>query len=111
MRNAKATASEIRAIVAEHPRLVELRGFARKMVDHGRSSVMGYGAYVIEREDPELAAGFLAALETGANLPPGHPILLLRRALQRLRRNKASQEEQLAALLEGWARYRARPNG
>jgi hypothetical protein len=109
MRNAKATASEVREIVAEHPRLVELRGFARKMVDHGRSSVMGYGAYVIEREDPALAASFLEGLETGANLTPGHPILLLRRALQRLRRNKAPQDEQLAVLLEGWARYRSRP--
>jgi hypothetical protein len=109
MRNAKATASEIREIVAGHPRLVELRGFARKMVDHGRSSVMGYGAYVIEREDPVLAASFLAGLETGANLPPGHPILLLRRTLQRLRRNKAPQDEQLAVLLEGWARFKSRP--
>jgi hypothetical protein len=68
---AKATASEIRDIVAGHPRLMELRGFGRKMVDHGRASVMGYGAYVIERTDPVLGRKFLRALETGAGLPQG----------------------------------------
>ena len=107
-RHAKATASEIRAIVEEHPRLLELRGFARKMVDYGRASVMGYGAYVIERADPAVARDFLRALESGAELPAGHPVLVLRRALQRLRREKAPQEDQLAALLAGWERYRSR---
>ena len=107
-RHAKATASEIRAIVADHPRLLELRGFGRKMVDHGRASVMGYGAYVIERSDPVRGPDFLRALETGADLATGHPILVLRRQLQRLRRDKVPQEDQLAALLAGWERYRGR---
>jgi hypothetical protein len=35
-------------------------------------------------------------------------VLALRRQLQRLRHDKASQEEQLAALLAGWERYRNR---
>lgn len=105
---AKATASEIRGIVASHPRLLELRGFARKMVDHGRASVMGYGAYVIERADPRLGKEFLQALATGAGLPPGHPVLALRRQLQRMRRDEASAEQQLAALLAGWERFRGR---
>ncbi|MFC7474710.1 hypothetical protein ACFQS7_10120 [Dankookia sp. GCM10030260] len=108
-RHAKATAAEIRSIVAEHPRLLELRSFGRKMIDHGRASVMGYGAYVIERSDPARAAEFLRALETGAELAAGHPILVLRRQLQRLRRDKVPQEDQLAALLAGWERCRGRP--
>jgi len=108
-RHAKATASEIRAIVADHPRLLELRSFGRKMVDHGRASVMGYGAYVIERADAVRGPEFLRSLESGGELPAGHPILMLRRQLQRLRRDKVPQEEQLAALLTGWERYRGRP--
>jgi hypothetical protein len=79
------------------------------MIDHGRASVMGYGAYVIERSDPVRGPEFLRALETGAELAAGHPILLLRRQLQRLRREKVPQEDQLAALLAGWERFRGRP--
>ena len=108
-RHTEATASEIKAIVADHPRLLELRSFGRKMVDHGRASVMGYGAYAIERSDPQRGPEFLRALESGADLPAGHPILMLRRQLQRLRRDKAPQEDQLAALLGGWERFRNRP--
>jgi hypothetical protein len=108
-RHKRASTAEIRAILTQHPRLVELRGFARKMVEYGRSSVMGYGAYVIERDDPRLAAGFLHALSTGTDLSAGHPILALRVTLQRLRRENASQVEQLNALLAGWRRYKAHP--
>jgi hypothetical protein len=109
VRYKRASATEIREILTQHPRLIELRGFARRMVSFGRSSVMGYGAYVIEREDPKLGNIFLEALVTGADLPAGHPILLLRNGLQRLRRENASQAEQLAALLNGWRRYRLHP--
>ncbi|MFC7552398.1 hypothetical protein ACFQU7_09205 [Pseudoroseomonas wenyumeiae] len=91
------------------PRLIELRSFARRMVEYGRSSVMGYGAYVMEREDPETAEIFLKALSTGADLGQGHPILALRNTLQRLRREGASQPDQLATLLAGWRRYRSHP--
>lgn len=105
----RASAAEIREILQQHPRLIELRGFARRMVEHGRSSVMGYGAYVIERENPGLGGVFLAALATGTNLAAGHPVLATRAALQRLRREGASQDEQLAALLAGWRRYKVHP--
>lgn len=108
-RHKRASPAEVRSILAQHPRLVELRGFARKMVEYGRSSVMGYGAYVIERDDPRLAAGFLHALSTGADLSAGHPILALRVTLQRMRRDNATQLEQLNALLAGWRRYKAHP--
>ncbi|RKK01648.1 hypothetical protein EBE87_27175 [Pseudoroseomonas wenyumeiae] len=108
-RHKRASAAEIREILTQHPRLIELRGFARRMVDFGRSSVMGYGAYVIERDDPRLAPGFLQALTTGADLPPGHPALTTRTSLQRLRRDRAGQDEQLATLLAGWRRYKALP--
>jgi hypothetical protein len=106
MRGKRATADEVQAILQEFPRLIGLRSYARKMVEFGRSSVMGYGAFVIERDDPQLAPDFLQALLTGANLPPGHPILALRSTLQRLRRENASQAEQLNALLAGWRRYK-----
>ena len=109
MRHKRASAAEIREILTQHPRLIELRGFARRMVDFGRSSVMGYGAYVIERDDPRLASSFLQALTTGADLPPGHPALTTRTTLQRLRRERAGQDEQLSALLSGWRRYKAQP--
>lgn len=102
----RASRSEIADILRNHPRLMELRSFARRMVEYGRSSVMGYGAYVIERDDPDLAEQFLHALSTGADLAAGHPVLGLRSQLQRLRRDEVSQEEQLAALLAGWRRYK-----
>ena len=105
----RAGAAEIREILTQHPRLIELRGFARRMVEYGRSSVMGYAAYVMEREDPETAEIFLQALSTGADLGQGHPILTLRNTLQRLRREGASQTDQLSTLLSGWRRYRAHP--
>jgi hypothetical protein len=108
MHNAKADAAEVAAILAEHPRLLALRGFARRMGDFGRASVIGYAAYVMERENAGLAADFLASLESGAGQRPGHPILTLRGTLQRLRGKKASQSEQLATLLAGWERFKAR---
>ena len=107
-RNAKATAAEIQEIVNRHPRLLMLRSFARKLACFGRASVIGYAAYVMERDDAALAPLFLAALETGADQRPGHPILALRGALQKLRGNKAPQSEQLAVLLAGWERFKAR---
>ena len=102
----RASATEIREILQQHPRLIELRSYARRMVEHGRSSVMGYGAYVIERENALLGGIFLEALATGTDLAAGHPVLATRATLQRLRRERASQEEQLAALLAGWRRYK-----
>jgi hypothetical protein len=105
----RAGAAEIREILTQHPRLIELRSFARRMVEYGRSSVMGYGAYVMEREDAETATIFLKALSTGADLAEGHPILGLRNTLQRLRREGASQTDQLSTLLAGWRRYRNHP--
>jgi hypothetical protein len=107
-RSAKATAAEIQQIIAQHPRLLLLRSFARKMGYFGRASVIGYAAYVMERENKALASHFLAALETGADQGPGHPILALRGTLQSLRTSKALQSEQLAALLGGWERFKAR---
>jgi hypothetical protein len=108
-RHKRASGAEIHEILTQHPRLIALRGFARRMVDFGRSSVIGYAAYVMEREDPHLAPEFLQALVTGADLPPGHPALATRSTLQRLRRERASQDEQLAALLAGWRRFKAQP--
>lgn len=106
--NATASVAEIHQIIKEHPRLLTLRGFARKMGHFGRASVIGYGAYVIERDNPRLAQRFLESFETGANLGPGHPILALRSVMQKLRNDKASQAEQLAALLAGWERFKER---
>ncbi len=107
-RNAKATAAEIQDIIKEHPRLLILRSFARKMGHFGRASVIGYAAYVMERDNAVLAAQFLHALETGADQGPNHPILALRGTLQALRTAKAPQDEQLATLLNGWDRFKAR---
>ncbi|MDB5396943.1 MAG: hypothetical protein JWM91_4449 [Rhodospirillales bacterium] len=108
MRSAKATAAEIQQIISEHPRLLVLRSFARKMGHLGRASVIGYAAYVMERDDSVLAPTFLAALENGSDQRPGHPVLALRAALQKSRGNKASQSEQLSLLLAGWERFKAR---
>jgi len=108
MHNAKATAAEIQQIILEHPRLLVLRSFARRMGHFGRASVIGYAAYVMERDDAGLAAKFLAALETGADQRPGHPILALRGVLQKLRSDKAPQAEQLGTLLAAWERFKTR---
>lgn len=109
-RNAKPTPSEVTRIVEQHPRLLELRTFGRKMVEFGRGSVLAYAAYCIEREDAELGRLFLERFETGAELPRGHLILELRRRLQILRRERASQEEQLREILAAWARFRQKPD-
>ena len=101
-----ATAAEIQQILADYPRLRELRGLARRMVGMARASVIGYFAFVVERDNPALASVFLNGLETGADLPRGHPILALRTTLLRLRGESASQEQQMAALLDGWRRFK-----
>jgi hypothetical protein len=111
MHKAKASAAEIAQIIAEHPRLLVLRSFARRMGSFGRASVIGYAAYVMERDDAALAGQFLASLESGADQRPGHPILALRGTLQKLRGNKASQSEQLAMILAGWERFKVRHHG
>ncbi|WP_298263519.1 hypothetical protein [Acidocella sp.] len=108
MPRAKANAVEISQIIAEHPRLLELRGFARRTIRYGRASVMGYAAYVMEREDAALAARFIAILEDTAPRRAGHPLLALCMKLQAQRRRKTPQAEQLATLLAGWTRFKAR---
>ncbi|MCR0985093.1 hypothetical protein [Roseomonas populi] len=107
VRAKKATPAEIQQILDRHPRLLVLRSFGRRMIDYGRASVMGYAAYVIERDDPTKAASFLRAIETGANLAEGHPVLALREQMQKLRRERAAQDEQFEALIEGWQRFKA----
>ncbi len=107
-RGKKATAAELRQILADFPRLLALRGFARRMLAFGRASVMGYGAFVIERDNPAIGERFLKALETGANLPEGDSVLALRETLRGLRQRQAPPDQQLAALLGGWERYKAR---
>lgn len=105
---AKATAAEIAEIIEAHPRLAELRTYARRLVDYCRPSVMIYATYVIEREDPEAGRAFLDAFEAGSDATPRSPIGALRRQMARLRRTKASKEALLEAFLKGWVRYRAR---
>jgi hypothetical protein len=105
---AKASTAEITQIVAAHPRLLVLRSFARRMALYGRASVLGYAAYVMERDDAALAASFLAVLEDGAAQHPGHPLRALCATLQAQRRRKAPQAKQLATLLAGWEQFKAR---
>lgn len=109
-RNAKPTPSEIIRIVEQHPRLLELRTFGRKMVEFGRSSVLTYAAYRIERENPELGRTFLERFETGADLPRGHLILELRRRMQVLRRERVSQEVELREFMQAWERFQEKPD-
>jgi hypothetical protein len=105
--NATPTAAEIRDVIQEHPALLRLRGFARKMVRYGRSSALAYAAYRILRDDPDLGKVFLDRLETAANLPAGHVILRLRDRLIDLR--KADQNVQIDEVLGAWARFRKKP--
>ncbi|MFC0406717.1 GAF domain-containing protein [Roseomonas elaeocarpi] len=111
MRAKKATPAEVQQILDRHPRLLALRGFGRRMIAYGRASVMGYAAYVVEREDPAMAGLFLRALETGANLAEGHPVLALRDQMQSLRREQATQDKQFEALMDGWRRFKAYQSG
>jgi hypothetical protein len=105
--DARPTASEIRTVIAEHPGLLRMRGFARKLVRYGRSSALVYAAYRVLRDDPRLGAVFLERLETAANLPAGHVILRLRDRLIDLR--KADQNAQIDEILGAWERFRKRP--
>lgn len=105
---AKASAEELREILAAHPRLIELRTLARRAVELGRASVLGYSAYVIERENADLSQPFLDGLFGVGPAPVGSSVATLRRRLLRMRLNRASQEEQLSAILETWSLVRAR---
>lgn len=106
MQRAKASAAEIRQIIAEHPQLLVLRSLARRLRQYGRASVMGYAAYVMARDDAALAPLFFAMLEDHAAHQPGHPMRAFGTALQALRRRKAPPETQLATLLAGWERFK-----
>lgn len=110
IRNAKPTPSEVMKIVEQHPRLLELRTFGRKMIEFGRGSVLAYAAYCIERDDPALGRVFLERFETGADLPRGHLILELRKRMQILRRERVSQDDQLKEMLGAWTRFRENPD-
>ncbi|MFC3126141.1 hypothetical protein ACFOD4_13820 [Pseudoroseomonas globiformis] len=109
-RNAKPTPAEVMKIVEQHPRLLEMRTFGRKMIEFGRGSVLAYAAYCIERDDPELGRIFLERFETGADLPRGHLILELRKRMQILRRERTGQDDQLREVLSAWARFREHPD-
>jgi hypothetical protein len=110
VRNAKPTPAEVMKIIEQHPRLLEMRTFGRKMIEFGRGSVLAYAAYCIERDDPEMSRVFLERFETGADLPRGHLILELRKRMQIMRRERTSQEEQLKELLGAWARFKESPD-
>jgi hypothetical protein len=104
---AMPTAAEIREVIQEHPDLLRLRGFARKLTRYGRSSALAYAAYRILRDDPRLGQVFLDRLETAANLPPGHIIIRLRDRLIDLR--KADQNAQIDEVLNAWAKFQKKP--
>lgn len=110
VRNAKPTPAEVMKIIEQHPRLLEMRTFGRKMIEFGRGSVLAYAAYCIERDDPELGRVFLERFETGADLPRGHLILELRKRMQIMRRERTSQDEQLKELLGAWERFKQNPD-
>jgi hypothetical protein len=105
--NARPTASEIRDVIRDHPELIRLRGFARKLVRYGRASALVYAAYHIMRDNRALGRVFLDRLETAANLPAGHIILRLRDRLIDLR--KADQNTQIDEILAAWDRFQKRP--
>jgi len=108
-REKRPSTAEVRQILRDHPRLLALRGLARRLVAFGRASVLGYGAYVIERDRADLAGAFFAALESDAGQSPADPMVALRETLHRMRREHTSQEAQLAALLAGWERFKQGP--
>jgi hypothetical protein len=68
-----------------------------------------YCAYVVSREHKRLAEVWLERLETGAELPAGHPITKLRRKLADLRKAGASRHEQMEAYFAGWDAFRREP--
>ncbi|CAH2605605.1 conserved protein of unknown function (plasmid) [Rhodovastum atsumiense] len=105
--NARPTATEVREVIRTHPELMRLRGFARKMTRHGRSSAMLYAAHRILRDDATLGQVFLDRLETAANLPAGHLILRLRDRLIDLR--KADQNTQIDEIMAAWEKFRKKP--
>jgi len=104
----KASAAELRDVLAAHPRLVEMRTFARRMMAYGRPSVLGYAAYVISREDPVLGAAFLQRLDGSVAEGVAHPVARLRRKLLAMRRAGAQRETVLEAVLACWRGVRQR---
>ncbi len=105
--NARPTATEVREVIRTNPDLLRLRGFARKMMRHGRSSALLYAAHRVLREDPTVGQVFLDRLESAANLPAGHAILRLRDRLIDLR--KADQNAQIDEILATWQKFRRKP--
>ena len=58
---------------------------------------------------PFLGQIFLDRLESGAELPAGHPILKLRDRLIDLRGPATDQNTQIDEILAAWSRFRKKP--
>lgn len=101
------TAAEVRGILDKYPHLRRsaeigarvFRGFRPVKV-----TVVGVAHHIFTGIDQDLSAEFFARLETGADLPKGHPILALR---ERFIADKAAQRhmafhQSVAAHIRSW---------
>lgn len=106
---AKPSAAEVKDIVDQNPDLLDLRTHGRRMTPYMIPSAAIYCAYVVTREHKRLAEVWLERLETGAELPAGHPITKLRRKLADLRKAGSSRQEQMEAYFTAWDAFRREP--
>lgn len=86
--------------VAEfHPAAVLGRSIAQ--VIRGSSSAYGAAAVTLNRIDPERAHDFFEALQYGANLPEGSPVLVLRAWIMKTQAKVNNTDEHRVAFING----------
>ena len=106
-----ATFSEQQDLVRSDPGIMEAVEFARTHRELGKllsQSLVGFLFYVAALADRNAAMFFLEALESGAGLESGNPILTLRNRLQALRADRAKHRaEDVADLVaRAWNAWR-----
>jgi len=79
--NAKLLSGEHREILARHPELRDIVNRSHKRHPRLRNVAITVGNYVAHLVDAGMAEEFMTGLDTGADLPKGSPILLLRNRL------------------------------
>lgn len=106
--------AELSRVIEEHPKLPDLARKARILTQNTvlTPSVCGLTMYLLSELNSDDAEDFFTKLRTGADLPEDHPVLALRRALERLsgtsRGNTAYMlDMQIAYVFKAWNRYRA----
>jgi hypothetical protein len=104
--------SEGREVLDRHPGMADAARWADQINRSpiGRAAILGGLIYIFSRIDAPAARAFYEGLLTGANLPPGNPVLLLRDrilASKNTRQDALTSRELTALTIKAWNHFRA----